>query len=379
MPSSERAAARSDDSTDGKSHRIVIFLHAFAAGGAEAVLLKVANDLHRKGIDVMVVAASATGPNRRNLDDAIEVIDLGARRMALALPGLVRTLKRLKPTACLSALTHSNLALIIASKLAKSSARIVVSERLSLNVGADAAPRLKSRVKRNLIARLYPKADRVIVVSKAIETEMEQMFPSVAGKVVALANPVDVERLRALASDETAYSAGAKDEPVVAFVGRLSRQKNLPLLLQAFWDLRNRRPAKLVLAGDGPLKQELTDLVRELGLAESVDFAGYLDNPYRLVSEADVLALSSDFEGLPNVLIEALALGTEIVSTDCPTGPAEILADGKYGHLVPCGDRAAFAEALERAISAPLMIDREKALAPYEKENALTAYRATLL
>ncbi|MEO9825876.1 MAG: glycosyltransferase [Paracoccaceae bacterium] len=368
----------SDGQVDSVHHRVVIFLHAFAAGGAEAVLLGVANDLYLNGIDVVVVAARAEGPNRRKLNEKIEVIDLGARRMALSVPALMKVLKEIDPTVCLSALTHANIALIAACRLARSRAKVVVSERLSLHFEFIAAPPLKRVVKQFLIKRLYPKADAIIAVSKALKVEIEEMVPATSTKVIALPNPVDIALLWDMAEDPSAFSVENDQVPVIAFVGRLSRQKNLPLLLKAFKQLRDLRPARLVLAGDGPLKSELEALVEELSLGQDVEFAGYLSNPYRLIKEANIMALSSDFEGLPNVLIEALALETEIVSTDCPTGPAEILNNGAYGHLVPCNDLQAFSAAMNNALNEPLLFDRREALSSYQKGNALSAYRKVL-
>ncbi|MDA7429635.1 glycosyltransferase [Primorskyibacter aestuariivivens] len=352
--------------------KVLIVLHAFADGGAEAVFVRLANDLHRRGIAVTLVAANAVGPNRARLNDAIEVVDLRAQRMLTAIPALVQTLRRLRPSACISALTHTNLALLLVAGLARSDARIVISERRSLTAEFAETPGLKAWIKRRAIGWLYPRADAIVTVSEALRSEIDAMLLPASATTVTIRNPVDTARLQHLAREMRFDRAG--DGALIVCVGRLVPQKNLPMLLRAFAILNREHNARLIIAGDGPLRGALEALARDLSITDLVEFAGYLENPYGLMARADILALSSDFEGLPNVLIEGLALGVQIVSTDCPTGPAEILGQGRFGRLVPVGDANAMAEALTAALDAPLDYDREAALRPYQPERVFDAY-----
>jgi glycosyltransferase involved in cell wall biosynthesis len=142
--------------------------------------------------------------------------------------------------------------------------------------------------------------------------------------------------------------------PVVLAAGRLERQKDFPTLLRAFALLRAERPVRLVVLGEGAWRERLAALAATLGVAADVDLPGFQPNPYPFLARTRVFALSSRWEGSPNVLTEAMALGTPVVATDCPSGPREILADGRYGPLVPMGDAPALAAALARALDEPL-------------------------
>ncbi len=211
--------------------------------------------------------------------------------------------------------------------------------------------------RRRLYRKFLPSAARVVAVSQGLADEVAASTGMPRERVSAIYNPVFGPHLddRMNATPDHPWLApGASDgPPVVLAAGRLAPQKDLPLLLRAFARVRVRRRLRLVILGAGPERARLEDMVRELEMEEAVSLPGWAPNPLAFMARASLFVLSSAWEGLGNVLIEALACGCPCVSTDCPHGPAEILGNGDYGRLVPVGDAAALAEAMERTLDAP--------------------------
>jgi glycosyltransferase involved in cell wall biosynthesis len=166
----------------------------------------------------------------------------------------------------------------------------------------------------------------------------------------------------------------AGQPPVVLGVGRLTRQKDFRLLIRCFAAVRQRRCARLIILGEGEQRAELEDLVRELGLERDVSLPGYRDNAMAYMARSKVFVLSSAWEGLPTVLIEALAAGTQVVSTDCPSGPREILQGGRLGALVPVGDVDSMTRAVNDALERPGAAVSPEALAPFTRDAAVGHY-----
>ena len=188
-------------------------------------------------------------------------------------------------------------------------------------------------------------ADRIVACSAGIAEELHEALGVSKSKLTVINNPIDVEEVTRLAQAEV-IEIPRDGQPLILSVGRLSAQKNESLLIRAFARVRQEREVRLGIVGTGELDAELKGLVDELRLGNDVIFLGWQDNPYRFMRLATCLVLSSDYEGFGNVLVEAMACGCPVISTDCPYGPAEILAGGKYGILVPVGDE----EELSRAI-----------------------------
>ena len=194
---------------------------------------------------------------------------------------------------------------------------------------------------------LYPKADFVVGVSQGVIDDLKRVLRFDSKKVQVIYNPiVDEELLRKTDEplDHPWFRPGKP--PVILGVGRLAKEKDFPTLIRAFALVRKERPARLMILGEGEERPNLEALVRELGLEEDVALPGFVDNLYKYMKRAAVFVLSSLWEGLPTVLIKAMALGTPVVATDCPSGPAEILEGGKWGCLVPPGDPKDLAKAI---------------------------------
>ncbi len=206
-----------------------------------------------------------------------------------------------------------------------------------------------------MMQRYYHQANAVVAVSKGVERDTRAYLDLPQDMMKTIYNPVAAREIKNLSEESPEHDwFDNRDVPVVLGIGRFVQQKNFPLLVRAFAELRKKRPVRLVLLGGDESsdeqtrhKAELEELADELGVAEDFDMPGYKENPYPYFRRASVFALSSRFEGFGNVLVEALFCGCPVVSTDCPSGPAEILRDGEFGHLVPIDDAKSMADALD--------------------------------
>ena len=273
------------------------------------------------------------------------------------LPDLVQYLRQEKPAALLSAKSDANLAALWTRRLAGVPTRVVVSERT--NLSHEVAKHLKRgkwqwRFLPQAVRRFYPWAEGIVAVSNGVAENLAETTGLPRERIATIYNPVVTPEMIGQARAPLAHPWFVPGSPpVVLGAGRLVEQKDFPTLLQAFARVRAQRPVRLVLLGEGKERAALTGLARDLGIAADVDLPGFVTNPFAYMARAAVFALSSAYEGLPGVLIQALACGCPVVSTDCPSGPAEILENGKYGPLVPVGDDGALADAILSTLTTP--------------------------
>lgn len=211
---------------------------------------------------------------------------------------------------------------------------------------------LAGPILRPIFSRLVKRADRWVANSEGLAGDVRKFVPAKADSVTVLRNPFDFDRLEKLA-DEPGETPDSNQAPVIAFIGRLARQKRPDLLLHALARLVSRPQAQLWICGDGPMKAAMVDQMRELGLGTRVKMLGFQQNPYRILRKTDILVLCSEFEGLPNALIEAQGLGVPAVTTRCRFGPDEIVEDRVTGLLVPVGDADALAAAIDEMLEDP--------------------------
>lgn len=329
-----------------------IFVHSFYGGGAERVAVTLANSIIEHGLQVQLVVQKNDGPWREKLDPRAEVLVLGGRARWLPFR-LGRYLRLHQPKAIISFMTTFNIIAIIAVGLSGWRGRLIVSERVSLQETWTECGSRWSSVLRGLMRLLYRRAELVVAVSQQLANDLVKEMNLPAEKVVAIPNPLCVEDIRQAATAPVAHRFFSEGVPVLMAVGRLSPQKDFPTLVRAVADLRERRDVRLIVLGEGPARCELEGLVKSLGLSEVVDLPGFVTPPWPWMARANVVALSSRAEGWPNVLAEALALGVPVVATDCPTGPREILAGGKFGRLVPIGNVVEMSVALEDILDNP--------------------------
>ena len=357
---------------------VALFLPSFGGGGAERNMVVLAGGLAAAGHRIDLVAADASGPNRAPVDPRVRVISLDVPRVLHAVRPLAAYLAREGPRVLIVAHEHANVAAVMARRWAGARVPLVLTLRSTLSRQAVLARDWRDRWALPMLGRwLYPRADRLVALSHAAARDAEQWLGLPSGRVIVIANPVISDRTYALAQaplDHAVFAPGRA--PVVLAVGRLAREKDYPTLLEAMVRLRaGGDRAQLVILGDGPERESLEHLVARLQLGADVTLAGYQANPLPWMARAAVVALTSRYEGLPTVLIEALACGARVVSTDCPSGPREILGGGKWGALVPVGEPGALAMALGAAIDAgqPGAVPAE-ALAAYTEERVVQQY-----
>lgn len=352
---------------------IALFIYALTGGGAQRRTVTLANAFAACGHDVDLVVVRGNGVLDGELAPRVRLVQLSrhgrlhvlAARLAgqrgietaAAIPALRRYLRRAKPDVLLAAASHVNLVAVAAMRLARVPVPLVL--RASNHPSGNLAhhPPLQRLVRawlKWLSRRFYPRANAVIAVSHGVAREIAQLAAVPAERIFAIPNPVvDIGLGRRLAEPlaHPWFAAGAP--PVILAAGRFKLQKDFPTLIEAFARLASEQEARLVILGDGPGRQGLEALARRRGLVvdRNVLFAGYVANPLPWMRRARLFVLSSLWEGLPGVLIEALAAGCPVVATDCPSGPAEILEGGRYGRLVPVGDHRALAQAMAAALA----------------------------
>ena len=330
---------------------ISVYLPSLHGGGAQRAMVSLANALAGQDFTVDLVLTSATGPYLSEVSKSINIVDLGEPRVSRSIFGLAKYLRERNPSAVISAMGHANCALLLARKLSGTKARVVVSEREDPSTKSKQPFDLRSRVVDILNRHLYPSADVVHAVSYGVASAVRDKFALPAEKVQVVYNPIDRAQILKRAKAEPTQSFGlSKTGLVIVAAGRLSKEKDYPCLIRAFSMVRQKMDVHLVILGDGELRHELEELVSKIGLGADVTLPGFINNPFPLMKSADLFVLSSAWEGLPNVLIQAMACGTPVVSTDCRSGPSEILEDGKWGRLVPVGDPEALAEAMVQTL-----------------------------
>lgn len=336
--------------------RLALFLPDLSGGGAERVMLTLASAFAERGYDIDLVVAQEGGVLLPEVPSGVRLIALNkmkASRQGRFLLGiksitrLARYLKDVRPAALLSAISGANFVALAAKELSRYRGRVVVTEvNTRRNFGLPFHP--------ILLRYLYPRAHLVVAVSQGVAEDLSQLgLPDALIEVVP--NPVNTDRVRTLASDsiDVPYRPGGGD-PVVVTACRLVEAKGLETLIEAIACLQPVYPVNLVIIGDGPQRKTLEMRAAQLGLESRVYFAGFQSNPYAWMLQGDVFALSSKWEGFGLVIVEALALGLPVVSTDCPSGPAEILGHGRYGRLVAPGDVTALAGAIRESLEDPM-------------------------
>lgn len=334
------------------SEKIALFTPNLFGGGAQRVMVTLANVFAEREIDVDLVVANFEGPYCSSVNGGVHVVDLGVSRAITSLPSLVRYLRHEQPAGLLSTLMYANVIAACAHSLSRSTARLVVRETNSIRRPEDANDSLKRKIAFFLAPWAYGYADHIIGISRGLSEELKEIFSLPGEKVTTIHNPAFNSNIPALKGEHR--DSFEKDREYILAAGSLTPQKDFPALLHAFAQVRDVRPdVLLVILGEGGLRSHLETVSRDLYIWEDVYMPGFVDNPFGYMSAADVFVLSSRWEGFGNVLVEAMACGTPVVSTDCPSGPAEILDGGKWGHLVPVGDDVALAQAILDTLDDP--------------------------
>jgi glycosyltransferase involved in cell wall biosynthesis len=360
-----------------RTEKLAFLLPNLNGGGAERVALRLITSFIQAGYRVELVLVEKRGELLEVVPEGVEIIDLKAARMRSAILPLMRYFRDRPPHAIQVRLWPLTVVGIIARQLARSRVRIVVSDHIALSKQYGDNPLTLALLK--LSTRFfYPKADARVVVAKGSADDLAQLSGISRSSIEVIYNPVTLPPVDPAADPAIEALWGSRKGRILT-VGSLKSQKNHELLIRSFAKLRRRRPAKLMILGEGELRASLEELARVEGVAEDVIFPGFTTNPWPYYQSADMFVLSSDYEGYPNVLVEAMRCGLTVVSTDCESGPNEILDGGTFGRLVPVGDEQALADAMELGLTSPLEPDLMKERAEKLSGSATTERYLRLL
>ncbi len=367
-----------------KTDRIAIFLSTSGHSGVDRAAKHLIPALARRGYAVDLLKVRRHGPNldpeRDEVPPGVRIVDLGSGTTYGCLPALVRYLRRERPAALLADKDRVNRTALLARALARIGARVptrlVLSSGTTISIDLATRGPLERWIQRNSMGRLYPFADLVIVTSAGVADDMSAYTGLPRGLIRVVPSPVVPAALfeGGLPRPDHPWF-GDPERPLILSVGELCGRKGFDNLLRAFAQVRASRPCRLMILGRGRSRDELLALATELGVAEDFALPGFVAQPYAWMAHADLFAFTSRWEGLGFVLIEALAVGTPVVATDCPSGPREVLQDGRYGPLVPVDNPQALAVALAATLDAPMTRETLRlAAAPYEIEASTDAY-----
>lgn len=362
-----------------KPVRAVIFIPSLGEGGVDRMMVNIAGGLAAQGVPVDFVYASDGGRYIGQLSTAVNAVRFDETDDEALATQLTRFLRDRGPAVVVSAKGRDDrIALTARERLADPGIRFYL--RVGTAVGNRAAGRIAApwsrwRERRRL-RRLYARCDGVLANAAAVADQLAEAASLPRQRIHVVPNPTVTPSLHAAAERTPDHPwLSQAGPPVILGIGNLRRNKDFATLVRAFARVRRERAARLVIFGRGRQRRSLERLARRLGVGDDIDLPGFTDNPYAALARAALFVLSSRREGLPNVVIEALAVGTPVVVTDCPGGVGEIVGGGRYAPMVPPGDERAMAEAMTRVLDAPPSADTlRQAAAPFTIEAASAAY-----
>lgn len=334
---------------------VMLVLRNLEVGGAERVFIRLANYLVRRGIPTHIVCLNTGGPLAASLDKNVKLHVLGAQSIRRSARRFRSVVREIGPDVVISTLPQVNLLVILSLRFFRHEPKVMkVVVREANDPVAEYPFRLPFR---RLVLRLtgwiYNRADAVLAVSDGVAKSLTRNLGVLASRINSLPNASLDDSIKQFAREDlppaTAQFIAGFEHRIIC-VARFTEQKDHATLLEAFARVVTSKDAALILIGHGPLESKIRQRAQDLGLTDRVLFVTQESNPYRWMSRSSLTALSSRWEGSPNVIVESLALGIPVVATDCPSGPREILGDGRWGRLVPVGA----AEELAREICAAL-------------------------
>ena len=355
---------------------VAIFVATSGHSGVDKLIKHLVPAIARRGYPVDVLKIGGHGPHFKEIPTGVRLIKLGTRHVYSSFRALRAYLKDHRPAVMFTDKDRVNRTALLARMNLNISTRMVVSSGTTISVDLASRGPLERWLQRNSMRFLYPFADNIIVTSGGVADDMSEYTGLARQSIQVVPCPVVSEKLfhTDLPRPEHPWYQDGQS-PVILGVGELGWRKDFDTLLRAFALLRAQRPTRLIILGRGGQRQRLLSLAAELNISEDVDLPGFVPDPYAYMAHAALLALTSRWEGLGFVLIEALAAGTPVVSTDCPSGPREILDNGRYGHLVPVGDAHQLFRAMDETLNHPLPTETlQKAAWPYEIERSTSAY-----
>jgi len=372
----------SGDAARTGAGRLAILVSFSGDGGVERMMINLIEGMAARGVAIDLLLIKAQGSWLAQLPAGVRVIRLGSPHTFMNLPALIRYLRVAQPAALLAAKHRALLVALWAQRLSGVPVRVVGRLGTTVSAALERKGRLRHAFWAWTMRRFYPWADALVAVSQGVADDVRAMGgDAMAARLVVIRNPVVTPRLAALAHEAPPHPWLTETDgpPVLIGMGRFTEQKDFATLIRAFARLRSKRNCRLILLGRGRLQADYQALAERLGVAADIAYPGFAGNPYSYLARARLFVLSSAWEGSPNALTEALVLGVPVVSTDCPSGPRELLAGGRYGTLVGVGDDVALAQAMAATLDAPLPAAvLRRAVADYTVEASACAYLAAL-
>lgn len=337
---------------------VALMVYSMRSGGVERMRIHLAEALLKRGYATSLVVARVDGHwgrHRPEIPVGVRLVDLSAHSWRAWLRSLTRYLKDEEPRVLLAAMETAGILALLARRWARVRTRVVVSSHIEISRHIQSERKHQKRfLVPYLVRHLYRHADGIVAVSNGVADSLARFSRLPRDRIRVIYNPVVTGGLMKAAKEKVDHPWFVEcSGPLVIGVGRLTEQKDFGTLLRAFALVRRQRPARLMILGEGEERASLDVLARDLGLEEFVQMPGFVTNPFAYMARASSFVLSSAWEGLPGVVIQAMACGCPVVSTDCPSGPREILQGGKYGRLVPVGDCESLARAIVQTLDNP--------------------------
>jgi len=337
---------------------IAIFIPNANYGGAQKVIINLIQEFSKQDISIDLLLGKAEGIYFNQIPKTINIVDLDSSRLIKTLPKLIDYLKKNKPDVLMSTPAVANVIAAIAQKISGISTKLILREAIhysteTANVSFKKQPTFWIALR--LVPLLYPWADKIIAVNPKVAEDIAKVTNISSDKIYPINNPTItlnvLEKSKEPIQESWFQEINRDKNYIILGVGRLANQKDFPTLIKGFAMMRKQYQAKLIILGEGENRYQLESLISDLNLTTDVIMPGFVSNPYAYMAKASVFVLSSVWEGSPNTLIEAMACGTPVVSTDCLSGPREILENGKYGKLVKVRDYEALADAIIQTLT----------------------------
>jgi glycosyltransferase involved in cell wall biosynthesis len=338
--------------------RVLLVIPSFEGGGAERAWVTLLQTFPETRLSCLIARFRPGGIFESQLPPGLpRYLISGRRGDPTVVLRLARLIRRVDPHVVLAVLRYANVVAILATLLAGKRTRVIINEQNVPEV--EFAQHRGAPLKRRILRALYPRAHGVTAISRGIAEALVAGTGVIPPRLRVIPNPVDIRAATTLGGEPISHPwlMAPGDRPVIVAAGRLVHQKGFDTLLRAFRRVRDLRDVRLIILGAGPLADELRGLRDSLALSTSVDFPGFDPNPYRYFARAACVVVSSRYEGFGNVIVEAMACGTPVVATRCPSGPEEIITDGTNGLLVPVDDVPALAAAIVRVLDGGRLSD----------------------
>ncbi|MGE4545753.1 MAG: glycosyltransferase [Pedobacter sp.] len=360
---------------NAKAELVAVFLPSLRGGGAERAMLNLAEGFLEEGLKVDLVLAQKEGPYLQHVPPGVSVIDLQASRIRYAIGGLKSYLGHKSPMGLISSMDHTNVAALVARRMARVPTRIVATLHNTMSIKMKDLPVWRRMLVPRILKGAYRRASAVVAVSQGVADDAAKVTGFPRERIEVIYNPAITPELLTRASEPLEHPWFKSGEPpVLLSVGRLTEQKDYGLLIRAVKRVRESLPVRLIILGEGEERSALEQLIVDLDLQDSIALPGFVSNPYAYMRHAAMFVLSSRWEGLSMVLIEAMAVGMPVVSTDCPNGPFEVLKGGELGPLVPVGDLSALTEVILGVLEGKARYPSDLDLGRFQKEQAVRSY-----